>query len=271
MIQDNLFNYKKFLYLKLTAFLIVACALAYAFHQPAITANGGTWLGYTLGTVGALLIVWLMWLGVRKRQYGNPNGPLRGWVSAHVYLGFGLAVVATLHTGFQLGLNIHTLAYVLTLATIASGVWGLAFYMRYPMEMSNTLNRRPPEQLVEEIEKLDKQANRSLASLPEQLVRPLQKSLAQGIFNKAADQRRGACRDCATRAAVDTFARHSALADGLNEVYTNQVQRLRLLDQLRRYYGMRYWLSLWLAVHVPLACGLLAALLAHVFSVFIYW
>ena len=71
MIRDNLFNYKHFVFLKLAVALALLSSIAYLVHTPSIVANGGTWLGYTLGTIGALLIVWLMWLGVRKRQYSN--------------------------------------------------------------------------------------------------------------------------------------------------------------------------------------------------------
>lgn len=80
--------------------------------------------GYTLGTLGALIILVLLWLGVRKRQYLDAQGSLIGWLSAHVYLGLGLAVIVTLHSGFQLGWNVHSLAYVLMLAVIASGLYG---------------------------------------------------------------------------------------------------------------------------------------------------
>ena len=92
MIQDNLFNYKRFVFLKWALLLTLVSTFAYLLDQPAIYANGGTWLGYTLGTIGALLILWLMWFGVRKRQYNNQSGNLRGWVSAHIYLGLSLAV-----------------------------------------------------------------------------------------------------------------------------------------------------------------------------------
>ena len=51
--------------------LTIASILLYATQGPeqGQPANGGTWQGYTLGTVGALLIVWLSLLGVRK--YNN--------------------------------------------------------------------------------------------------------------------------------------------------------------------------------------------------------
>ena len=75
--------------------------MAYAWHQPAVKPYGGTWLGYTLGSIGALLVLWLMWFGVRKRRYSSNAGTVQGWLSAHVYLGTSLLVIATLHTGWK--------------------------------------------------------------------------------------------------------------------------------------------------------------------------
>lgn len=271
MIQDNLFNYKRFVFLKWALLLTLISSFAYLFDQPRINANGGTWLGYTLGTVGALLIVWLMWFGIRKRQYANESGNLRGWVSAHIYLGLALSVVATLHTGFQIGWNIHSLAYVLTMATIGTGVWGLTFYLRYPTEMSNVLNRQSPEQIAVQIESLDREAGKLTKNADNHLVRTISDSLKQGIFESRRNQRTGTVKNCATDKAVNLLQQEMTRTDSLSDLYRNQVQRLRALKQLRKYYHMRYWLELWLAVHVPLSFGLLAALIAHVLSVFIYW
>jgi hypothetical protein len=47
--------------------------------------------------------------------------------------------------------------------------------------------------------------------------------------------------------------------------------RRGLLDRLRRDAQIRAWLQTWLYVHVPATCALLAALIAHVFVVFLYW
>lgn len=271
MIQDNLFNYKRFVFLKWALLLTLISSFAYLIDQPKINANGGTWLGYTLGTIGALLIVWLMWFGVRKRQYANETGNLRGWVSAHIYLGLALSVVATLHTGFQIGWNIHSLAYVLTMATIGTGVWGLSFYLRYPTEMSNVLNRQSPEQIVGQIQTLDREAQKLLKNTTDMVTRIVNASLNQHIFSTRGNQRKGTVKDCATEKAVHYLQQEMTRIDGLSDIYGNQVQRLRALKQLRRYYHMRYWLELWLSFHVPLSFGLLAALIAHVLSVFIYW
>ena len=50
-----------------TAAIVVLCVVAiaaYALVDVSPRHNGGSWLGYTLGTIGALLIVWLALLGI---------------------------------------------------------------------------------------------------------------------------------------------------------------------------------------------------------------
>lgn len=94
------------------AVLSVTAITAFVLETPHQPPNGGTWLGYTLGTMAALIIVFLMWFGFRKRAYGSSLGSVTGWLSAHIYLGLALVVLATLHSGFQFGWNIHTYTYV---------------------------------------------------------------------------------------------------------------------------------------------------------------
>ena len=117
----SVLEYRHFRYLKVALVLSLGAGVAYWWHDPPVKPYGGTWLGYSLGTVGALLIVWLMLFGVRKRRYAGGRNVLRGWLSAHVYLGTALILVALLHCGFQFGWNLHTLALVLMLAVIFSG------------------------------------------------------------------------------------------------------------------------------------------------------
>jgi hypothetical protein len=132
----SILEYANFRWFKIA---LVLCALSggvYIWHDPPLKPYGGTWLGYTLGTIGALLILWLLYFGVRKRRYKSNVGTAQGWLSAHVYLGVALIVVATLHTGFELGWNVHTLAYVLMILVIASGMYGVFIYLRVPREMT---------------------------------------------------------------------------------------------------------------------------------------
>src|SRR4051812_25689807 len=109
--HESILVFRNLRYLKWAIGLTTVCALAYIVHRPMGPANGGTWLGYTLGTIGAVLMVWLAWFGIKKRSYGTGKMSAQEWLSAHVYLGMALAVIATLHTGFRLGFNVHALLY----------------------------------------------------------------------------------------------------------------------------------------------------------------
>jgi len=55
------------------------------------------------------------------------------------------------------------------------------------------------------------------------------------------------------------------------EVYGLLLQKNQLLERARRDLKHKAVLDLWLFFHVPLAFVLLAALVVHVVSVFIYW
>ena len=107
--------------------------------KPLATSAGGTWLGYLGGSLGGLLIVWLAALGIRKRKYKDTELQAVGWVSTHIYLGTALLLVVSLHSGFHLGLNVHSLTYVLTIMVIFTGFYGLYAYSVYPNKI--TLNR----------------------------------------------------------------------------------------------------------------------------------
>ena len=106
----------------------------------------------------AFLILWLMYFGVRKRRYRSRLGTVQGWLSAHVYLGLGLITVVTLHTGFQFGWNVHTLAYVLMIVVIASGLAGVYCYLHFPKVLTDESGDSTVDGLIRQIEDIDRQA-----------------------------------------------------------------------------------------------------------------
>src|SRR5258708_38604198 len=86
--------YRRFLHLKLSMLLVLVSIVLYVWHAPMAGPSGGTWLGFTLGTVGALIIVWLTWFGWRKRTYGSTRVSLAPSLSAHVHFGFAPLLIA---------------------------------------------------------------------------------------------------------------------------------------------------------------------------------
>lgn len=273
----SILEYERFRWFKAAVVLSIIAAVAYLWHDPPIKPYGGTWLGYTLGTVGAVLILWLLWYGVRKRRYRSTSGTVQGWLSAHVYLGTFLVVVVTLHTGFELGWNVHTLAYVLMLAVIASGFYGVFVYLRVPRAMTENLGEETIDSLVLRIADIDREMREKALSLPDVLFAPVESSVRGTRLGGSVGRLvSGRDRKCPTAAAIREWP---ALSRGLDaepgrlakDVYNLLLQKQQLLERARRGLRHKAVLDLWLYLHVPLAFMLLAALAAHVVSVFLYW
>jgi hypothetical protein len=273
----SILEYARFRWFKAALGLCAVAALVYLWHDPPLKPYGGTWLGYTLGTIGAVLIVWLMWYGVRKRRYASTMGTVQGWLSAHVYLGTALVVVVTLHTGFELGWNVHTLAYVLMLLVVASGFYGVFAYLRVPRVMTENLGEDTLDALVMRIADIDREMRSRAMSLPDALLALVDRSVGEtrlgGGFARLIT---GRDPSCATAAAVKQWPGIAKRLTGEaakleKEVFGLLLEKQQILERARRDLRYKALLDLWLYFHVPLAFMLLAALVAHVVSVFIYW
>lgn len=269
--------YHRHRYLKLALLLLIAAVAAYVWQKPEGPPNGGTWLGYVLGTVSALLIVWLMWLGVRKRRYRSTLGSVEGWTSAHVYLGLTLLVFATLHTGFRFGFNVHTLAYVLMVAVIVSGIYGVYAYMRYPRLMTENRRAKALDALLGEIAEIDRECREAALTLSNEINRAvLHSSEDTRLGGSPWRQLSGHDPRCATAAGlrrVQEAAKHTppehAMATRRLVVLLNR--KTELLARARKDIQYKALMDIWLYVHVPLSFALLAALIAHIVAEFTYW
>lgn len=272
----SILEYARFRWFKVSLVLCVGAGAAYLWHDPVPHAYGGTGLGYALGTIGALLIAWLLWFGVRKRSY-SATGNLQGWLSAHVYLGTALLVIVTLHTGFQLAWNIHTIAYLLMVAVVVSGFYGVFAYLRVPRVMTANLGDDSLDSLVLRIADLDREVRDKGLSLPDSLFALVERSVT-GTRLGGSVRRLLSGRDdtCPTAAALSEWPRQASLLKGEaaargKEVYGLLLEKEQLLTRARRDLRYQAILDLWLYIHVPLAFMLLAALIAHIVSVFLYW
>ncbi len=275
--HKSLLVFRNFLYLKLTIALVLAAIVAYWVHQPFGAPNGGTWLGYTLGTIGALLIVWLGWFGIRKRRYGVGKLWLEDWMSAHVYLGLGLIVIATLHTGFQFAWNVHLLAYALMILVIVSGAFGLFAYVRYPALMTENRGGLTLGEIMTGIAELDEQCRDVGMQLGDEINAAVLRAAEEtrvggGMWRQLS----GTDPGCPTTqalslvqdAAKDLRGDPATAASRLTGLLSRKVE---FLAKARRDVRYKALMDLWLHVHVPLTIALLAALVTHIVSVFFYW
>ena len=274
-------EYRAGFYLKLALAACLAAVVVFATHAPATRlAYGATALGYTLGTIAAVLVLWLMALGVRKRRYRSRLGTVQGWTSAHVYLGASLLVIATLHTGFEFGWNVHTAAYVLMLLVIASGVVGVYAYLRYPVLMTKNMAEETLEALVLKIADLDRKCRRLALDLPDEVnaivARATRSAVREAsIGGNLRRQLAGDAVACPTRAAaaelVALGGRYKGEQAALHgQLVSAMARKSVLIDRVRRDLRYRALMHIWLYAHVPLSFALLAALIAHVVSVFYF-
>ena len=277
MRQRRFLEYRRYLYFKLSVALVALATISYFWQQPASGRHGGSWLGYSLGGIGAAIILLLLWFGVRKRQYRSAAGTLLGWLSAHVYLGTALVFIVTLHTGFELGWNVHTLSYVLMLAVVASGFYGVYAYLWFPTLLTDTMGEDTLDSLFLKMADLDREARRIALQLPDE-INSLVLAASQGtrIGGGFVQQLSGRQSNCPTAAAVNRLQQLGGELDSdgaqlSRELYLVMLDKQMLVQRARADVMYRARLQFWLYFHVPLALAMLAALVAHVVSVFFYW
>jgi hypothetical protein len=276
MQRRTLLEYKRFRYLKVALWLNALAILAYLIHRPAFGAYGGTWLGYTLGVISAAIVLLLLWFGIRKRQYRGA-GVLQGWLSAHVYLGVSLIVLATLHTGFQFGWNVHTLSYLLMLFVIINGFYGLFAYLRFPGLITKNLGEDTLDGILLRIAELDELARLNALQLPDEVNEIVRRARQETrIGGNMIQQLIGRQVNCPTSEAVAKLREFGKNLKGgqpkhCRELYLLMLRREALVASARRDVMLRANLGIWLYLHIPLSVALLVTLIAHVTSTFFFW
>jgi hypothetical protein len=275
--HEGFLRHKGFRWLKIASLLCLAAIVGYGAIDVQPRPNGGSWYGYTLGTLGTLLILWLTLIGLRKRAMTRGRWSLKAWTSAHVYLGLSLIVIATLHTGFQFGWNVHTLAYALMMLVIASGVYGIIAYSVLPAELSNSRAEMTKPQMIDAVAKLDAQLQTAAQPLSHEDAALLRPTMGEDPFRAGLIRRlSGRHPKCRTVFALQGMRRRLALAaepegDAIETVVRLLERKCAALEHIRRHLRIRALLEVWLYIHVPLTFALIAALAAHIVSVFFYW
>jgi hypothetical protein len=275
--HESFLRHRGYRWLKVALVLSLVSLIAYGAIDVQPRHNGGSWYGYLLGTIGALLILWLTMLGVRKRAMTRGRWSLKAWTSAHVYLGLSLIVVATLHTGFQFGWNVHTLAYALMMLVIFSGLYGISAYATLPNELSDNRAEMTKGQMVDAVYKIDRQLQLAAQPLPGADTELVVGSTGQNPFAAGLIRRlSGRYPKCPNRRALTEMRRRMTTAtgeqaDALETVVNLLERKAAALGRIRKHMKIKALLEVWLFIHVPVTFALIAALAAHIVSVFFYW
>jgi len=297
MINESMLRYRRARYLWVALALIGACLLLYSTQAAHGRPSGDTWQGYVLGTIAALMIVWLAWLGIRKRRYRSTSGSLAGWTSAHVYLGAALIGVITLHCAAKFGWNVHTLAYALTCAVVLSGLFGVYTYASLPRQLARNRTEGLRSSLFAELYALDNEgrevARRCNVAINAAVKSSIERTaIGGGVFAQlfgadrslfipdaaASSTRRSLIsRNRDQQAVLDYVSHRVPRADRRTEAADLQqlvlilYRRQAVLRRIRRDIRLHAWLKVWLYLHVPLSIALIVALIAHILATFLYW
>jgi hypothetical protein len=268
--HEGFLRHRNFLWLKVALLVSATAAGGYAAIDVQPRHNGGSAFGYALGTLGAVMILWLTMLGVRKRAMTRGRWSLKGWTSAHAWLGLSLAVVGTLHTGLQLGWNVHSLAWLLMMLVILSGLYGVVVYAALPPRLSESRGDMTRPQMIDAVAKIDRQLQLAAQPLAHEDTAAVRRALAEDPLGAGFWRRLTGLypRSPTARALRELGARHGA---AFQPVVALLERRAEALARIRTHLRIKALLEVWLYVHVPLTFALIAALAAHIFSVFFYW
>jgi hypothetical protein len=269
--HESILVYNRYRYLKIAAAAVAISILAYWLYVPYGTRYGGTLVGYVLGTVAALTIFWLTWFGYRKRSYNQNQGKLQAWLSAHVYFGLALIVIATLHTGFSFGWNVHTLAYVLMLLVIGSGICGVFFYVLYPTWMTTNRHGATTQQLLTRIAAINDELRVRAMHLDDASVALLRRSIDDTRIGGSILQQLTGRYACTTAYALSKLGVSESDNETVRQVRLFLNEKAQLLARVREDVRYKAMMDVWLYVHVPITFALLAALTAHIIAVFYYF
>lgn len=270
--------------------LIIASAIGYWAEDLRVPPNGGSVFGYTSGTIAAVLMLVLTYLGRRKRHYGSKLGTVKGWTSAHVYLGVALIGLTLLHSGFQVGWNWHTLAFALMLIVCFSGIYGVWAYQHYPALIDRNNLSQTRGALIDQLLALDQEIAASLTRHEPHIASMVQGSLERtALADRWLDILRGNDRSEVLlpgkglvpnkdmTALIDYLIEQieqGAQGDtalNLQSLITSLSERATLISRIKEDLRLVTLTRIWLIVHIPLAFAAVVAVIIHVIAVFLYW
>lgn len=250
---------------------------SYLDYRRRMLPHGGTLMGLFYGLLGTAIILVLMALGIRKRRYSSGVGSLQGWTSAHVYLGLLVLLIIPLHAGFKFRFDFHTLAFVLLVLVVVSGLVGVALYLSVPTRLTRF-------EAGLQADKVDHEINRLLADMrdlakdkSDAFVRVYRDEVAKTVGEKPRGWRLlwfGPGADPVTRRTEElarTVPQIPAQEHGEFQTLTKlMLQKSQLEANLQSQMRLRNALEAWLYVHLPVSIAMLAAVVVHIVFVFYY-
>ena len=273
MSNETFFSYRGYRWFWANVGLVALLTLIYYWNDPLGVPSGGTVFGYTVGAIATAGILYLMWYGIRKRSYHSHTTTLKGCLSAHVWHGLALSFIVPLHAGFQFGWNVHTLAYVIMMLVIASGLWGAVNYGSLAPNIQSHRGGGTVKNLVEQIhiaeqniEALGSSRSDHFIAFGKSIDAPFRPSFWPMVLGASGG---GSPLNANKVGTLIAELPPEEKEEGVKLVKLIERKRA-LIAQVHREVRTIAMLKLWLYIHLPLSLALVAALAVHIFSVFFF-
>ena len=274
----NFLTYRKGLWFKITLLTSCLLTISYVVYSTRMPPHGGTLMGLLYGSMGLVAIFLLMYYGRRKRAYYASKASLQAWLSSHVYLGLLTLLLIPLHAGFRFGADVHTLAFLLLVIVVLSGMVGTYLYLALPRRFTEFGAELAHAGIDRDFQKIMRQMRALCTDKSDAFVAKCEEEIRQGMPLKpmgwqlmwqgqpaatASPQRLQALQTYITTLPEHEhtdFQRLAVLATQKHEL------QKRLASQMR----LKNLLDVWLYIHLPVSITMLVAVAVHLLVVWYY-
>lgn len=254
-----------------TIVLVLLFSGLYLWHGSREFPHGGSTWGLAFGIGAFVLILLLLFFGVRKRMYRSRRwGRLETWLQSHVYLGFLALVLAVYHSGFRLDDKVAVATLVVLVLVVVTGFIGAVLYTTVPRVLTEVQSNVPMEEMSEDLQQLE----RSMAHLADDKSR-----VFRGIHRKLLEPSRPKLwagwrilfgRPPNLQAPDGDWAEHLGLVpseerEDLKELLVLWRQHREIHQRLVLQQRYKNLLDAWLYFHVPLSLALVVLMTFHAY------
>lgn len=266
---------KRWLLIGIVSSLLLSSS--YLWYRRYMLPHGGTPVGLAYGVTATAIILLLMVLSVRKRRYAKGLGTMQGWTSAHVYLGLMTLLLIPLHAGFKFRVDVHTLAFMLLVLVVASGVVGVIMYRTVPPRLTLLEQGMHADKIDAELTRLVSEMRTLSRNKSDAFVR-----ICRTEIDRLTGTRHLGWRILWTPGWADPLSlRGQELARAIPAIPASEhqdfqalsrliMQTVQLEHNLVQQMRLRNALQAWLYIHVPASVAMMVAITIHVLTVFYY-
>jgi len=262
----------------LVTFFLGAAALAFysvVYYLTPGGLSGGSIIGLWYGIIGVGLMSYAALLSALRRVPGWWwLGARKTWLRGHIWLGSISGLFILCHSGFRWGGLLEAALWVVLLATLATGIFGLVLQQMLPRLITARITSEAPYDQIPRISAIMLQKAEQVVEGARQRteVEPQFRERLESIFKDevrpflAGRRRALLMKPEGARALFAAAGLTTDLADEIAALEMFCRERSQLFEQERLYH----WLHGWLLLHVPLSIALLGLTVVHIYMSLYY-